>query len=262
VPGDIITVTSSVLSNTVNFLLPNIDPHASPDTILSQLQGIVPGPSPTDPAQAMAVVAKIWASPTPTNAYAVAAEYIAQGLSLRNVADIVRDVEGYLDGSNSDQNYNPREPAIPVYPRAGPDDAPYDVPEAQLRAAIHIPDTFRYGAPGAPPPVILFPPTTTTAYEAYVGQFIPLLTGSNVGDPVWVNIPGQNQGDIQTNIEYVAYAINYIYGISNQRPMGIIGFSQGGLDAQWAFKCTSSFSFPRCVCRHMAVSKRRASGQI
>jgi hypothetical protein len=65
---------------------------------------------------------------------------------------------------------------------------------------------------------------------------IPLLQGSDIADPVWLNIPGYLLNDAQTNAEYVAYAINYIYGISNQRPVAIGAWSQGNIDAQWAYK--------------------------
>jgi hypothetical protein len=145
VPGDILGTTVSVLSDTAKWLSLQLDPRKSPASLLAQLESVVPGPTPTSPADAAARLSTIWASPTPTNYLAVAAAYIAQGLSPRNIADIVRDIEGYLDGDNSSNNVNPREPVVPVYPKAGPDDAPYDVPEAQLRAAIRIPDTFRYG---------------------------------------------------------------------------------------------------------------------
>ncbi|TKA74703.1 hypothetical protein B0A55_05096 [Friedmanniomyces simplex] len=58
----------------------------------------------------------------------------------------------------------------------------------------------------------------------------------NIGDPVWLNIPGYLLNDAQTNAEYVAYAINYIYGISNKRQVAVFGWSQGNIDTQWAFK--------------------------
>jgi hypothetical protein len=50
-----------------------------------------------------------------------------------------------LTGANSIANNNPKNPAQPVFPTQAPGDAPYSLTEAQLRAAIHIPDNFTYG---------------------------------------------------------------------------------------------------------------------
>lgn len=65
---------------------------------------------------------------------------------------------------------------------------------------------------------------------------IPLLQGSSIADPVWLNIPGYLLGDVQQNAEYVAYAVNYISGISGNRNVSVAGWSQGSLDGQWAWK--------------------------
>lgn len=104
--------------------------------------------------------------------------------------------------------------------------------ESDLRSAIFIPDGFTYGEK---PPVVLFPGTGTTGYIAFKGNFIPLLTDVDWADPVWVNVPGYLGDDAQTNAEYAAYALNYIAAIT-EREVGIIAWSQGNIDAQWAFK--------------------------
>lgn len=153
-----------------------------------------------------------------------------------NVVDAFDFVEGILDGENSENNNNPRNPSPPAYPKANRKDAPYSLTKQQLRAAIYIPDTFQCGRKGAPQPAILVPGTGNTGYIAHIGSYIPVLQGSDIADPVWLNIPGFLLGDAQVNAEYVAYAINYIYGISNRRNVAVVTWSQGGLDAQWAFK--------------------------
>ena len=166
----------------------------------------------------------------------VAIDLVEAGLTTENVDDVVGFVDGLLDGENSSNNVNPRNPKPAAYPRAGPNDAPYDLSEETLRGAIYIPETFQYGRRGAPQPIILVPGTGNTGYITFKGNYIPLLQGSTIGDPVWLNIPGFLLDDAQKNAEFVAYAINYIYGISNHRKPAVFSWSQGGIDAQWAFK--------------------------
>lgn len=69
---------------------------------------------------------------------------------------------------------------------------------------------------------------------------IPLLQGSTVADPVWLNIPGLLLGDAQQHAEFVAYAVNYISGISGKRQVSVAAWSQGSIDSQWAFKYWTS----------------------
>lgn len=108
------------------------------------------------------------------------------------------------------------------------------MPEDKLRSAIHIPKNFEYGANGKKP-VLLVPGTADPAGTTYYFSYEKLLGQTEFADPVWVNIPGNSLGDIQTSAEYVAYAINYISGISNTK-IGAISWSQGALDVQWALK--------------------------
>lgn len=213
-------------------------PSSDADVALDALKALTPAPSPSSPAEGIAALARIYNNDTQTmSTYDAAAERIRQGLTTGGVDEILEALAGFFSGENSNSNNNSKPPSVAVYPVAGPNDAPYDVPEDQLRAAIYIPPAFQYGAPDAPQPIILVPATSTTGYESYHGNWIPLLNGaSSVGDPVWLNIPGNMHNDAQTNAEYVAYAINYIYSISNQRSVAIVAFSQGNIASHWAYK--------------------------
>lgn len=210
------------------------DPYGS---ILDILKPLTASTRPSDSDQASAAISNVFqASPKPENLIDAAAQLVDQGLTLDNVAGALDFVEGALTGENSVKNNNPKNPSPVAFPTAAPGDAPYSLSEDELRAVIHIPDTFQYGRAGAPQPIILVPGTGNTGYITFSGNLIPLLQGSDIADPVWLNIPGHLLGDVQTHAEYVAYAINYIYGISNQRPVAISAWSQGNIDAQWAYK--------------------------
>ena len=205
--------------------------------VLQGLESVKPTATALSPEQAISSMSKIYqASPTPNNIFNAIGRTVADGLTLDDVASIEGFVEGALTGENSEKNNNPREPSVTVFPKSSPSDAPYELSESELRGAIYIPPDFQYGRQGAPQPLILVPGTGDTGFTTFQGNLIPLLQGSTVGDPVWINIPGYMLNDAQTNSEYVAYAINYIYGISNQRDVAIVGWSQGNLDTQWVFK--------------------------
>lgn len=128
------------------------------------------------------------ASPKPSTIVVLAENLLEAGLTADNAVDLVSVVRGGLTGDNSITNINPRMPSTQIYPSVSSEDAPYDIPEATLRAAIHIPSSFRYGQ-GAQP-IILVPGTGNTGYVTFSGNYIPLLTNSNIADPVWLNIPG------------------------------------------------------------------------
>jgi hypothetical protein len=114
------------------------------------------------PAAASALVAIVGAAPTPRNYVGLATDLIGAGLTTDNVGDLLDFAGGVVGPDNSFNNNNPRQPSVPVYPRADKRDAPYSVPEAQLRGAIRIPSSFQYGQPGAPQPIILVPGTGGT----------------------------------------------------------------------------------------------------
>jgi hypothetical protein len=130
-------------------------------------------------------------------------------------------------------NINTRSPSSPIYPSVeNSTDPDFTVPEAQLRPAIQIPAYFTYGQR---PPVILVPGTGGYGGENFESNILKVLPGAPFGDAVWLNIPGAQLDDAQRNSEYVAYAVNYISGISGDKNVSLISWSQGGLDIQWAF---------------------------
>jgi hypothetical protein len=80
------------------------------------------------------------------------------------------------------------------------------------------------------------PGTGSTGCLTFRSNFIKQFTDSKFADPVWLNIPDFLYNDAQQNAEYVAYAINYISGISANKNVSVIAWSQGNLDTQWALK--------------------------
>ncbi|CAG8043188.1 unnamed protein product [Penicillium olsonii] len=129
---------------------------------------------------------------------------------------------------NSYNNTNP-PPKTPIYPKSTTD-APYDIPEPNLRSAIYIPPTFTC----TKIPILLVPGTADPAGLTFSFSYSRLLE-TNTTNPVWVNIPDNSLSDIQDNAQYIAYAINYL---STQcgRSIGVLGWSQGALDIQWVLK--------------------------
>ena len=170
------------------------------------------------------------ASAKPSNILDEALEFYLAGFSPYNAHTILA---GFTTGENSMDNANPRNPLPPIYPKKQLSDAPYSISEAQLRGAIYIPSTFTHGSK---PPVILVPGTGAPGGITFAANFIKLLTGTSYADLVWLNIPDFTLGDAQVNAEYVAYAINYISGISSNKNVSTITWSQGSLDTQWALK--------------------------
>lgn len=125
------------------------------------------------------------------------------------------------------------EPAQPVFPSKAPGDAPYSVAEADLRAAIKFPASFTYGKKM---PVIMSPGTGVTGTQTFSGNFMKLLANSSTTEPVVLDIPDNLLDDVQVNSEFVAYAINYVSGISNNTKVSVITWSQGSINMQWAVK--------------------------
>nr|POE49011.1 lipase b [Quercus suber] len=255
VPSSALAGAANTLIDDINSIVPmvTVSPFASATDaagVLSHMKGIRPTASVRAVPDAMRTLSGIYASPTPANIFAAIEELAEAGLTTGNLESLDEYLEGAIDGQNSLNNVNVRNPWPPVYPFAERGDAPYDLSERALRAAIYIPPSFKYGK-GAQP-IILVPGTGDTGYETFKGNYIPLLQGSTIGDPVWLNIPGQLLNDAQTNAEYVAYAVNYISGISQHRKVAVIAWSQGNINAQWAYKYWPSTRYR--VTDHIAFS--------
>lgn len=126
---------------------------------------------------------------------------------------------------NSHTNNN-AAPNSPIYPKSR-FDAPYDIEESKLLSALYIPEGFTC----TQKPILLVAGTGQPAGVVFSYNYGKLFPNSSA----WVNIPGFALSDIQVNAEYVAYAMNYLHAKCN-RPIGVLGWSQGPLDVQWALK--------------------------
>ena len=200
---------------------------------VSQYATITPTANPTDIAEVQTVLSSIFPSTTAeADLYVNVGTMIANSLAPSDIEDIA-DTYTNTTGENSSTNDNPAEPSsCVIYPQKNSSDAPYSVSEDTLRGAIYIPSNFTYGQKQ---PVILIPGTAAYGYLAFENNLIPMLEDSPYADLVWLNVPGAMLDDAQVNSEYVAYAINYINCVTN-RTVALISWSQGGPDAQWAFK--------------------------
>lgn len=228
--GGLLNPVESLVNGVATGVVGDVTAAASVfDDILHDIAATVPTNSPADIDEAITLVQDIF-TPTSTDLYGNIVDLVANSLS---PGDLENVLESYSAGINSENNVNDREPACVVYPSASDKDAPYSLSESQLRQVIYIPSGFTYGEK---PPVVLVPGTGAKGGENFGSNFIPLLTDVDYADPVWLNIPGFLLDDAQVNSEYVAYAINYISGISQNRKVSVLGWSQGNLDIQWANK--------------------------
>ncbi|KAE8351390.1 hypothetical protein BDV28DRAFT_162414 [Aspergillus coremiiformis] len=144
-------------------------------------------------------------------------------------------LNGYVDiDDSSNHRHNPSLKNPSIYPLKAKGDAPYAIAEDVLRAAIHIPSSFS-NTTSNKTPVLLVPGTAVPAAMTFYFNFAKLGNAFPEGDIFWVTIPHSSLGDIQSNVEYVAYALNYVSALSASK-IAVISWSQGGLDIQWALK--------------------------
>ncbi|KAK8024147.1 hypothetical protein PG993_012213 [Apiospora rasikravindrae] len=151
-----------------------------------------------------------------------AAKLVSAGMVVANRKSIAANME---TGENNSQHPQPRRAQRVHLPQPRPPRG------ATTRRPLHPQRT----SPTAPSRTVIFVPGTGS-YGG--GVFAPnlrkLLSNVRYADPVWLNVPHAMLGDTQQNAEYIAYAINYVSGITNVRKdISLITWSQGGLGSQW-----------------------------
>ncbi|KAF2199283.1 alpha/beta-hydrolase, partial [Delitschia confertaspora ATCC 74209] len=133
---------------------------------------------------------------------------------------------------NSFINNNP-EPRTPIYPRRNQNDPSYTLPESQLRSALYIPPSSN--STGAP--ILFVPGTGSFGGINFSPNLLKLISlDPSLGQPYVLNIPRAMLDNIQNNVEYIAYAINYISSLTGSAQISVIGWSQGNLATQWVLK--------------------------
>ncbi|PHH84221.1 hypothetical protein CDD83_2298 [Cordyceps sp. RAO-2017] len=228
--GDVVGPVVSPITNGLLLTLHNAVVAGDAGKVLDVLHRLKPAGRPKTVEEASSILRAIATSSPPS-----LVEYIAQllvnGLFFGSIDDLFSYANGLFSEDSRSNHSNP-DPPTPVYPKVDDCDAPYSSSESDLRSAIFIPSGFSYGIK---PPVVLFPGTASTGYASFIGSFIPLLSGSEWADPVWVNVPDMLVEDAQVNAEYAAYALNYIASLT-RRNVSMIAWSQGNINTQWAFK--------------------------
>ncbi|KAJ5714973.1 uncharacterized protein N7483_012154 [Penicillium malachiteum] len=154
----------------------------------------------------------------------------------------ILDILNGLTNTQINTIYNVNsDPVIPIYPKKKSTDTSYTLSEDELRSAIHIPLEFQHCK--GKQPILLVPGTADPAGSTFYFSYAKLLSNTSFADPVWVNIPNTSLSDTQLSSEYVAYAINYISDTCISSPtkndatsIGMLSFSQGGINVQWALK--------------------------
>lgn len=150
--------------------------------------------------------------------------------------------------TNSYNNNNRPVPASKQFYNRIPGDARFSVLESRLRAAMYIPPGFTWGRKQ---PIVMSPGTGATGgvnFETNIGK---LLAQEDFADPVYLNIPDALLSDAQISAEYVSYALQYLKATTNVSP-AIVTWSQGSLNAQWAFKYWPSTR--KITTDHIAIS--------
>lgn len=187
--------------------------------------------SPTVPKSLATIVTEAGqpAATSITEATAELEQFVEDGLLTYTAEEIEES------GTSPPASINSENPSKPIYPKKCLGDASYSLNESALRSAIDIPTTFTQGKK---PPIIIVPGTAATTNDMFADNLFKLLAADPrfANDFVWINNPTLSREDAQVNAEYVAYAINYISGISGNSNVSVIAWSQGTSNTQWSLK--------------------------
>ncbi|KAI9649526.1 hypothetical protein NHQ30_002104 [Ciborinia camelliae] len=247
--ADVLTAVDAVVGSIANGTVSGTD---VPVLVKKLFSAVKPTAAPTSISQAQEWAASIWgvsdpsASPTPpANIVVNALELVLDGFTS---SDLQAVVSGASSSYNSVNNVNDPVPSEKSFYNNVDGNAPFSVDEDTLRAAIYIPSGFTWGKKQ---PVVMSPGTGAYGYVSFASNIGKLLATTDYADPVYLNIPSALLDDAQINAEYVAYALQYLYAMTSEKP-AIVTWSQGSLDAQWAFKYWPSI--PKIVTDHIAIS--------
>lgn len=113
---------------------------------------------------------------------------------------------------------------------------------------MYFPPSYTHGKKQ---PILMSPGTGATGSVNFQSNIGKLLSQEKYADPVYLNIPNALLSDAQISAEYVSYALQYLKATTGVNP-AIVTWSQGSLNAQWAFKYWPSLR--SIVTDHIAIS--------
>lgn len=146
-------------------------------------------------------------------------------LKLLGLTDILSASAQQLSGCGTPcTSNNTRNPDVStsVYAHI-PGDAPWDITEQKLRAAMYFPSSFTHGKKM---PVLMVPGTGNYGQQSFISNFGKKFTESQEFDPVYLNVEHYLMDDIQETAEYIAYALKYLHIMTNST-VAAVTWSQG-----------------------------------
>lgn len=146
-------------------------------------------------------------------------------LKLLGLTDILSPSAQQLSGCGTPctwNNTNNPDISASVYAQA-PGDAPWDITEQKLRAAMYFPPGFTHGKKM---PVLMVPGTGNYGQQSFISNFGKKFTESQEFDPVYLNVEHYLMDDIQHTAEYIAYTLTYLHTMTNST-VAAVTWSQG-----------------------------------
>jgi hypothetical protein len=80
---------------------------------------------------------------------------------------------------------------------------------------MYIPPSFTWGC-GTKQPILMSPGTSSTGTINLWSNIGKFLSQESFADPVYLNVPEALLDDVQTNAEYVSYALQYLYAMTGK----------------------------------------------